>query len=256
MSVRPFVVRRPRAPVSSLVSLGLAGVPARVTASEVRMLSYPAIEDHGLVGDLQTAALVTLDGVIDWFCHPRFDAPSIFAGLLDIERGGHFSVSPDDESYVSRQLYLPGTAILITRFMTEGGVGEVLDFMPIAGEEAVAEHSIVRVVRVVRGSMRFAIECEPRFDYGRATHETTLTADGVVFSAPDGTAVTLNIAPRPGYEDQPPTVERTKNGVRTVITGHAGEDGGVILTAGGRPRPRRVTADEIRRLLMSTRDYW
>src|SRR3954468_10084756 len=188
------------------------------------MLSYPAIEDHGIVGDLQTAALVTLDGVIDWFCHPRFDAPSIFAGLLDVNRGGYFAVSPEGEHFVSRQLYLPGTAILITRFMTEGGVGEVLDFMPIAGDRSVAEHSIVRVLRVVRGSMRFVIRCEPRFDYGRATHETTLTPDGVVFTASDGTAVTLNISPRSGYENHPPAVERTKYGVRAVITAQAGED--------------------------------
>ena len=94
---------------------------------------YPNISDHGLIGDLQTAALVTTDGTIDWFCSPRFDSPSVFASLLDADRGGHFRIAPDRDDYVSKQLYLPDTAILITRFMTPDGVGEVHDFMPVAG---------------------------------------------------------------------------------------------------------------------------
>ncbi len=95
------------------------------------MTRYPSISDHGLIGDLQTAALVTTDGTVDWFCCPRFDSPSVFASLLDADKGGHFRIAPDREDFVSRQLYLPGTAILITRFMTPDGVGEVRDFMPV-----------------------------------------------------------------------------------------------------------------------------
>ena len=94
---------------------------------------YPDIADHGLIGDLQTAALVTKDGTLDWFCLPRFDSPSVFASLLDAEHGGFYRIAPDRADYVSRQLYLPDTAILVTRFMTPDGVGEVHDFMPIAG---------------------------------------------------------------------------------------------------------------------------
>src|SRR3954463_13366454 len=97
------------------------------------MSGYPAIEDHGLIGDLQTAALVATDGTIDWFCSPRFDSPSVFAALLDQHSGGHFRVAPDGVDYTTRQLYLPGTPILITRFLSADGVGEVVDFMPIAG---------------------------------------------------------------------------------------------------------------------------
>ena len=70
------------------------------------MESYPAIEDHGLIGDLQTAALVTSDGTVDWFCAPRFDSPSVFAALLDRRKGGYFRVAPDGTEYVSKQLYL------------------------------------------------------------------------------------------------------------------------------------------------------
>ena len=103
------------------------------------MNRYPDIGDHGLIGDLQTAALVSGDGTVDWFCCPRFDSPSVFASLLDAERGGHFRIAPEAEHYVTRQLYFPDTAMLITRFMTPEGVGEVVDFMPVAGTILVAE---------------------------------------------------------------------------------------------------------------------
>ena len=92
---------------------------------------YPNISDHGLIGDLQTAALVTTDGTIDFFCCPRFDSPSVFCSLLDAEKGGYFRIAPASGSYVTKQLYLPNTAILITRFTTPDGVGEVQDFMPV-----------------------------------------------------------------------------------------------------------------------------
>ena len=58
------------------------------------MNRYPNISDHGLIGDLQTAALVTTDGTLDWFCCPRFDSPSVFASLLDAERGGYYRIAP------------------------------------------------------------------------------------------------------------------------------------------------------------------
>src|SRR5262245_26036766 len=115
------------------------------------MPDYPPIEDHGLIGDLQTAALVARDGTIDWFCCPRFDSPSVFASLLDAERGGHLRIAPVETSYVSRQLYFPDTAALITRFLTPGGVGEVVDFMPVHRSLRPTEnHQIYRIIRCVR----------------------------------------------------------------------------------------------------------
>ena len=159
------------------------------------MARYPNISDHGLIGDLQTAALVTTDGVVDWFCCPRFDSPSVFASLLDAERGGFYRIAPDRDDYVSRQLYLPDTAILVTRFMTPDGVGEVHDFMPVAGGAATDRHRLVRNIRVVRGVMRFAIEIQPRFDYGRRPHKLDLTEHGALFVG-DGLELTLHgIAP-------------------------------------------------------------
>src|SRR5689334_6772859 len=99
------------------------------------MPDHPLIADHGLIGDLQTAALIATDGTLDWFCAPRFDSPSIFGGLLDPERGGSLAIRPATDDFSTKQLYLPDTAVLITRFMTSGGVGEVVDFMPIDGDE-------------------------------------------------------------------------------------------------------------------------
>ena len=137
--------------------------------TEVRAMDqYPPIADHGLIGDLQTAALVTTDGAIDWYCCPRFDSPSVFAALLDHDHGGSFRIAPAGHDYVTKQLYFPDSAVLITRFMASDGVGEVIDFMPIDHPKtATAHHELVRRVRVVRGSMRFSLDCMPRFDYGR-----------------------------------------------------------------------------------------
>jgi GH15 family glucan-1,4-alpha-glucosidase len=92
----------------------------------------------------------------------------VFASLLDADKGGYCRIAPDTSDYVSRQLYFPDTAMLITRFMTPDGVGEVTDFMPVAGDRPTDRHRLVRLLRTVRGTMRFVMEVRPRFDYGRA----------------------------------------------------------------------------------------
>ena len=153
------------------------------------MEGYPPIAEHGLIGDLQTAALVTTDGSVDWFCCPRFDSPSVFASLLDADRGGRFRIAAEGDDVVVRQLYFPDTAILVTRFMTPDGVGEVLDFMPVEDpHRATDRHRLVRVVRCVRGQIRFELECAPRFDYGRQPHELELTDAGGGVPHPDAAA--------------------------------------------------------------------
>jgi GH15 family glucan-1,4-alpha-glucosidase len=138
-----------------------------------------AIADHGLIGDLPTAALVSTDGSIDRFCCPRFDSPSVFGALLDDERGGHFRVRPAGEPFTSRQMYHPDTAILITRFMTASGVCEVHDFTPVTGHEVTGIHRLVRMLRCVRGRMSLEFEVSPRFDYGRAHHDVHVMDSGV-----------------------------------------------------------------------------
>ena len=163
---------------------------------------YPNISDHGLIGDLQTAALVATDGTVDWFCCPRFDSPSVFASLLDADKGGYFRIAPDHDGCVTRQLYFPDTAILITRFMTPDGVGEVIDFMPVAGDRPTDRHRLVRLLRVVRGSMRFVMEIEPRFDYGRLPAQDSRSATRARCSSADGLQLTLHsVGPRGASPD-------------------------------------------------------
>ena len=146
------------------------------------MNSYPLISEHGLIGDLQTAALVSTGGTVDWLCLPRFDSPSVFASLLDADRGGRFRIAPEGTNYVAKQLYFPDTAVLITRFMSPDGVGEVADFMPVHDpHHASVRHQLIRVLRVVRGQMTFILECQPRFDYGRAEHRLRAVGDGFIF---------------------------------------------------------------------------
>ena len=143
-------------------------------------MGYLPIEDHGVIGDLHTAALVGIDGTIDWLCLPRFDAPSVFASILDDEKGGHFRLRP--LNYVrSQQLYLPDTNVLLTRFLSSEGVAEVLDFMPI--EAGLKErHDLVRSIRVIRGSMCFEVDCRPAFDYARQRHTISLGKTSAVFA--------------------------------------------------------------------------
>ena len=222
---------------------------------------YPNISDHGLIGDLQTAALVSTDGTVTWYCCPRFDSPSVFAALLDADKGGYFRVSPDRDDYVSKQLYLPDTAVLITRFMTPDGVGEIHDFMPVAGKAVTDRHRLVRHLKVVRGTMNFVVELEPRFDYARAQHTLQLTADGATFTttaADPLEGLTLHIEGSSGssLEEQGVTMERTaSSGLRITRTLNAGQNWGVILESNGGP-PRRLHEDDISHLMRETVSFW
>ena len=220
------------------------------------MARYPDIADHGLIGDLQTAALVATDGTVDWFCCPRFDSPSVFASLLDADRGGFCRITPDRDDYVTRQLYFPDTAILITRFMTPDGVGEVHDFMPVAGARVTDRHRLVRHLRVVRGTMRFATEFQPRFDYGRKPHKLEVSGDGAIFAA-DG--FELSVSPvataDATLENQGVTIERHGDGLRGWRTLREGQTGGFVIESMG-GQPRRYSPEEVQRLLDETARFW
>ena len=149
-----------------------------------RAAGYKPIENYGIIGDLHTIALVGMDGSIDWCCLPHFDSPSVFASILDARKGGYFKIAPV-RATVQKQMYLPGTCILVTRFLCPEGVGEVIDFMPIeeGAERRVHFHQIIRRVRVVRGALRFKLECHPAFDYARAKHEIKVRPHGAIFSS-------------------------------------------------------------------------
>jgi GH15 family glucan-1,4-alpha-glucosidase len=163
-----------------------------------RNVGYLPIEDHGIIGDLHTAALVGGDGTIDWLCLPRFDSPSVFCSILDDRKGGHFRLRP--LSYTrSQQLYLPDTNVLLTRFLSPEGVAEILDFMPVE-KETKQRHDLVRGVWVVRGEMTFEVDCWPAFDYARQKHTITLGKNGAIFK---GAGTTLGLATKVPLQEGP-----------------------------------------------------
>jgi GH15 family glucan-1,4-alpha-glucosidase len=152
-------------------------------------VSYKPIQEYGVIGDLHSVALVGKDGSIDWCCLPRFDSPSIFAALLDDEKGGYFKIhTPADDT--CRQMYLPDTNVLVTRFLSAEGVGEVVDFMPVSERQSEkTAHQIVRIVRSIRGNVHFRMECFPAFDYARERHRVQHIEGGVVFESPSASIV-------------------------------------------------------------------
>jgi GH15 family glucan-1,4-alpha-glucosidase len=144
---------------------------------------YLPIESHGIIGNLRTAALVGTDGTIDWLCLPHFDSPSVFAAILDDEKGGYFRIAPTQQDFRCKQFYWPDTNILITRFLHADGVAELEDYMPVGGTGPLPDE-LIRRVRVVRGRLPFRLECRPAFDYARADHKTQVIACSTRFDAP------------------------------------------------------------------------
>jgi GH15 family glucan-1,4-alpha-glucosidase len=146
---------------------------------------YAPLGEYGVIGDLHTVALVSMDASIDFLCLPSFDSPSVFAALLDAERGGRFQIAPVLDRATRKQLYLPDTNVLLTRFLHAEGVAEVSDFMPV--EDAGQAHNLVRRAKTVRGELRFRMRCDPRFDYARSSHTAELRSDTeVLFVGPAG----------------------------------------------------------------------
>src|ERR1700756_1544242 len=123
-------------------------------------MTFQPIENYGVIGNMKSIALVGMNGSIDFLCYPDFDSPTVFASLLDEKQGGRFQIEPQLTDVRIRQLYLPDTNILITRFLAEEGVTELTDFMPIESS-AEQPNEIVRMVTVIRGTVRFTMRCEP-----------------------------------------------------------------------------------------------
>jgi GH15 family glucan-1,4-alpha-glucosidase len=135
-------------------------------------MSYQPIENYGVVGDLHTVALVGMDGSVDFLCFPDFDSPTIFAALLDDQKGGRFRIAPVFDDAHRKQLYLPDSNVLLSRFLSAEGVAEISDFMPVATADSA--RALVRHAKTVRGEVRYRLLCAPRFDYARASHRIEL----------------------------------------------------------------------------------
>jgi GH15 family glucan-1,4-alpha-glucosidase len=212
------------------------------------MDDFLPIADHGIIGDLHTVALVGADGTIDWYCCPAFDSPSVFAAILDRKKGGYYRISPLEEDWTSKQLYFPDTNVLITRFFTPGGVGELQGFMPIARTGAERHrHQLIRRVVGVRGAIRFRVDLQPRFNYARDSHETHEYEHGVVFES-ETLCLALQ-ATRPIACDD--------HGVHSEFNLRAGESVTFVLEQVARDYvPREYSEEETREAYERTIDYW
>ena len=211
-------------------------------------MSHPSIADHGLIGDLQSAALVATDGTIDWFCCPRFDSPSVFASILDDRRGGRFALAPVTPPRTTKQMYMPDTAILVTRFLSDAGIVEVIDFMPIDRPQLVSDRRrIVRAVRGIRGEVELEARVEPRFDYGRRPHRLHLDGTTAVFEAgAQGRLHLASLSP----------LERDGEDVRTRFTVRAGDVTGFVLESGSSETPPQIGDGQIIQLFLDTEAFW
>ncbi|QEL15008.1 glycoside hydrolase family 15 protein [Limnoglobus roseus] len=147
-------------------------------------MGYQPIENYGIIGNMRSAALIGLDGSIDWLCLPRFDSPSVFGAILDDAKGGRFRIAPRLDGGRYKQFYWPDTNVLVTRFLHPNGILELIDFMPVPVPGDSCEHQVIRRVHVVTGELPIQVECRPAFDYARFTHATLEDDCGIRFVGP------------------------------------------------------------------------
>ncbi|WP_329469681.1 glycoside hydrolase family 15 protein [Streptomyces sp. NBC_01723] len=208
---------------------------------------YLPVSEHGLIGDLRSAALVGTNGTIDWYCCSRFDAPSVFASILDAEKGGSFELAPDVPAR-TKQFYFPDTNVLITRFFANDGVAEIQDFMPIVDNSREADrHRLIRRVVCVRGSLPFRANVSPRFGYATEPH-TIRTEHGcpVFESASLSLALTSSVP-----------VEHDGRDVWALFKLHEGESAVFALDRVGESvAPRACAVAEAEELFQATVRYW
>ena len=212
-------------------------------------MAYQPIENYGIIGNMRTAALVGINGSIDWFCAPSFDSPSVFAAILDDKKGGRFEIAPSGKDIRTKQFYWPETNVLVTRFLSPDGVGEVIDFMPVdLPRESPWQDQLIRRVKVTRGSLTFRMRCQPAFDYARAPHRVSIEQHGAMF---ESTVLNLGLA-------SAIPLSRDGESVQATFTLQEGEEAIFVL------RPMRVGEEcrrspsnaETQEVFERTVDYW
>jgi GH15 family glucan-1,4-alpha-glucosidase len=212
-------------------------------------MGYQPIESYGVIGNMHTAALVGTDGSIDWLCYPRFDAPSVFAALLDHQKGGRFKITSTAQGITHKQFYWPDTNVLVTRFLSPDGVGQVIDYMPVGvSAEEPGYHWLVRQIKVVRGTMAFRLECSPAFNYARDQHQTVISPAGACFHSPNTSLELATHLP----------LKQNNSGVVTEFALDEGESAVVVLRAmeTGDSCSPLLTDLEADVLFRRTVDYW
>ena len=214
-------------------------------------MAYQPIENYGIIGDMHTAALVGLNGSIDWLCFPHFDSPSVFAAILDDHKGGYFEIGPADVQSTPKQFYWPETNVLVTRFLSTGGVGEVTDFMEVApatSDNQHHRHRLIRRVRTVRGTMNFRMICRPAFNFARDAHRLKITPRGAAFYSD-----TLNLGLATGV-----SLQQEAEGVQADFRLSEGESAVFLLQAidPGATCDACMSTEEAHDAFINTVNYW
>src|SRR5215467_11643189 len=210
-------------------------------------MAFQPIENYGVIGNMQSIALVGMNGSIDFLCYPEFDSPTVFAALLDDKKGGSFEIRPRLANVRVRQLYLPETNILLTRFLAKEGVAELTDYMPI--DQGVEQpNEIVRTVSVIRGSVHFQMRCQPRFNYGSCRHEARISDGCATFHPADSMCPPMSLYATVALEQQ-------SHDVKSAFTLRAGERANFIL---GSPRiiGQPPETDLVGRRFFDTAQFW
>lgn len=221
-----------------------AGKPSGSNPDEVS--DFLPIEDYGVLGDLRTLALVSRTGSIDFFCFPHFDSPTVFAALLDPQKGGHFCIQANLKHSGTKQLYLPDTNILLTRFLSSEGIAEITDFMPIFKDGG--RGRIVRRVAVIHGKVEFNMQCRPRFDYARASNTAKHHGNAVVFRPEDG---------HPPFALQSTLkLKIDGDGVEQSFRLKAGEVAWFVFGEDGPEAREELNTDELQAEFEKTSEFW
>ncbi|HVJ07798.1 MAG TPA: glycoside hydrolase family 15 protein [Acidisarcina sp.] len=210
-------------------------------------MGFQPIEDYGVIGNMRSLALIGTNGSIDFLCYPNCDSPTIFAAILDPEKGGCFSICPLLKGHRTRQLYLPDTNILLTRFLASDGVAELTDFMSILSEDT-SPNEVVRMIRVVKGSITFSLRCDPKFDYARGTHSIVVAGCRAVFTPSSGACPPMSLSATVPLEE--------KQGEAVAsFTLKAGETATFVLGA-LRDEPDHVDLPSVTARFNATSHYW
>ena len=208
------------------------------------------VSAHGLIGDGFSAALVRADGAIDWLCLPRFDSPSVFASLLDEERGGSTWVRPIHYPFESLQRYDPDTNVLETLFRLRGqGVVRVTDYMPWTDDPRLAIHEVHRRIECSEGRVELEIGFNPRFDYGRDETRFSVEGEATIATGTSGERLAAILSDGARWE------ARSLGGMRARIRLQEGERRWMVISWNA-PHSESIMAFRPFELLRTTRNRW
>ncbi|MFC1945635.1 glycoside hydrolase family 15 protein [Chloroflexota bacterium] len=210
-------------------------------------MAYRPISDYGIIGNMQSAALVAGDGSVDWCCLPRFDSPSVFAAILDGEKGGNFQICPVGR-YSSSQAYLEDTNVLQATFETDAGTAVLTDFMPCyrtGGGRLRQPLEIHRRIECTGGKVGFRVDFRPEFDYARVPAGLQISRHGVVAA---GGADALNLS-------SSVPLRLDKRGVAASFSLNGGETAVFVMSYGTGQPSAKVLGGSVAKLEETTR-FW